>query len=498
MSQSKGDGSKSRREPGETGAADSASGNRGAKVGLSGRWGRREVLRIGALGAAAIPGLTLAELLHADEQATLQATHKAAQQAALLKTPARADACIIIHLNGGPSHLDMWDMKPDAPAEVRGEFQPISSSLVGISVSEHLPRMAKWMNRCTLVRSMHHSVNNAHAAAVYVSLTGHDRGEIGGGTRPTDNPSPGAVLSHVRPAPPDAVPHVALPYMTKEGAGGPPQPGFFGGWMGRAFDPLWILKDPNAVDFSIPEFTLRLDDSPERLAQRGNLLSRLNSRIDVEDPTSGPRSMNRFQSRALDVLTSNHTQAAFRLDQEPTELRESYGRNIYGQSCLLARRLIEAGTRVVTVSWAPDANATWDTHGGNFKKLKNPLLPQFDAAFSSLVNDLQQRGRLERTLVAVLGDFGRTPKINKNDAGRDHWNYCYSVLLVGGGTRQGYVHGASDKIGAFPADRPVTPGDIIATIYHALGVDYRRQLYDSLGRPHRIVPTGDLVDELLS
>jgi uncharacterized protein (DUF1501 family) len=208
--------------------------------------------------------------------------------------------------------------------------------------------------------------------------------------------------------------------------------------------------------------------------------------------------MNRFQQRALDVLTSSTTQAALRLDREPAELRDAYGRNIYGQSVLLARRMIEAGTRLVTVSWAPDANATWDTHGGNFKKLKNTLLPQFDAAFSTLIDDLSARGMLERTVVAVLGDFGRTPKINGNDGGRDHWNFCYSILFAGGGFRPGLVYGASDRTGAFPADRPVTPGQSIATLYQALGVDYRRQLLDSLQRPHRIVPVGDVVPELLT
>jgi len=443
------------------------------------RLSRREILRLGALGAS---GLTLPRLLAAE---------------ALGHTP-RADACIIMHLNGGPSHLDMWDLKPQAPNEVRGEFQPIATSVSGIQLSEHLPRLAKMMQHATLVRSMHHSVNNAHAAAVYVSLTGHDRGEIGGGTLPTDNPSPGSVLSLLRPTSAQAVPHAALPYVTKEGAGGPPQPGFFGGWLGRGYDPLWILKDPNSPDFSVPEFTLRQDVSLDRLSSRGALLSRFNAYLASSEDRGGPQAMSRFQQRAFDVLTSTTTQAAFRLDEEPAALREAYGRNIYGQSVLLGRRLIEAGTRLVTVSWAPDANATWDTHGSNFKKLKDPLLPQFDAACSSLLSDLATRGMLERTLVAVLGDFGRTPKINANDAGRDHWNYCYTIMLAGGGIRGGHVHGASDKIGAFPADRPRSPADIIATMYHLLGVDHRRELHDSFGRPHRIVPTGEVIEDLLA
>jgi hypothetical protein len=415
-------------------------------------------------------------------------------------TVAKADACIVLFLNGGPSHLDMWDMKPTGPAEIRGEFNPISTSLADVHVCEHLPRLAKQMHRVTLVRSMNHSVNNAHALAVYTAMTGHDKGDanVAIGSGGSDNPSPGAVLARVRPSNSDAVPHVCLPYMTKEGAGGPPQPGFWGGYLGRAYDPLWVLKDPNAADFSVPEFALASDVSVERLTNRGQLLTSLNGGIVATQGRNAFDTMNRFQQRALDVLTSETVRNAFRLEQEADAVRECYGRNIYGQSVLLARRLIESGTRVVTISWAPDANATWDTHGGNFKKLKDTLLPQFDAACGTLLQDLADRGRLERTLVAVIGDFGRTPKINGNDGGRDHWNYCYTVMLAGGGIKPGYVFGASDRIGAFPADRPVTPGDLVATIYSLLGVDPAQELYDSQARPHRVIPKGDVIHELVA
>ena len=206
--------------------------------------------------------------------------------------------------------------------------------------------------------------------------------------------------------------------------------------------------------------------------------------------------MNGFQKRAMDLLTSEETQQAFRISEEPAKLRDAYGRNIYGQSTLLARRLIEAGTRMLTLSWAPDANATWDTHGQNFKKLKQTLLPQFDAACSSLIDDLLNRSMLDRTLIAVMGDFGRTPKVNTN-AGRDHWNYCYSLMLVGGGMKPGFIFGSSDKTGAFPASNPLVPGDVIATMYHALGIRHDELLYDRLNRPHRLVPDGDVVNDLL-
>lgn len=444
------------------------------------RLSRRHLLQAGGLG---LMGLTLPRVLRAaaDEQSPVP----------------QADHCIVLFLNGGPSHLDMWDLKPEAPDGIRGEFNPIDSSLPGYRVSEHLPRLARQMHRATIVRSMHHSVNNAHAAAVYCALTGHDRGELGGGTQPTDYPSPGSVTSMLRPPERIVVPQVCLPYITKEGAGGPPQPGFFGGFLGASRDPLFVLRDPNAPDFGVPELTLTADVSLERLASRRQLFSEVDARLASYAGQAQYDGLDQFQRQALELLTSEASQVAFRLSEEPDAARDAYGRNIYGQSVLLARRLIEAGTRFVTVSWAPDANATWDTHGGNFKKLKGTLLPQLDAAASSLIGDLAERGMLERTIVAIFGDFGRTPRINNADAGRDHWNFCYSLMLVGGGFKQGLVYGASDKIGAFPTQSPLTPGDIVATIYRALGIDPTREIYDPLRRPHRLVPVGDVVPDLL-
>ncbi|MEO1994268.1 MAG: DUF1501 domain-containing protein [Planctomycetaceae bacterium] len=439
---------------------------------------RRHLIHVGSLGGV---GLTLPGLLAAGARAKphLKAT---------------ADACIVIFLNGGPSHLDMWDMKPQAATSIRGEFAPVSSALPGFEVCEHLPEMAKQAGKLTVVRSMHHGVNNAHAAAVYASLTGHDRGEIGGGARPTDYPCPGSVVAMRRPVRADTVSHVCLPYITREGAQGPPQPGFFGGFLGRAHDPLFVLKDPNATDFAIPELTLQTDISAQRLDVRRQLFEQL----DQTANQLGAASMSRFQTRALDLLASQRAQTAFRVSDEAESVRTRYGRNTYGQSVLLARRLVEAGTRLVTVSWAPHANATWDTHGSNFKSLKSTLLPQFDRACSSLLDDLQQRGLLERTLVAVLGDFGRTPKINANNAGRDHWNYCYSLVLAGGGIQAGLVYGASDRIGGYPARNALEPGDIISTIYAALGIPHDSEIHDQLGRPYRLVPTGDVVHDLLA
>ena len=441
---------------------------------------RRHLLQLGMLG---MTGITLPRLL-AEEQ-----SHSGIKTA--------ADSCILLFLNGGPSHLDMWDMKPNAPTGIRGEFQPIATSVPGVQFSEHLARTAPWMHECTLIRSVHHSVNNAHAAAVYAALTGHDRGELGGGAKPDDHPAIGSVTGQVRPPVTPTVPYVSLPYVTKEGAGGPPQPGFFGGWLGRQFDPLFVLKDPNAPDFTIPELTPLAGLFDSRLRNRQHLQQQFDGRFSPQAnaPVSG---FNGFQERAFDLLCSTEVQRAFRLSDESEAVREGYGRNIYGQSTLLARRLIEAGTRVVTLSWAPDANATWDTHGSNFVTLKNTLLPQLDLALSSLLKDLSERSMLQRTLVVVMGEFGRSPKINNANGGRDHWNFVYSVMMAGGGIKRGNVYGASDKIGGEPALNPVGPADIVATIYHQLGIGTDLELYDSLHRPHQLVPWGHPIMDVVS
>jgi hypothetical protein len=428
---------------------------------------RRQILQAGAIGYL---GLSLPRLLRADAA----------------RTTTSADSCILIFLNGGPSHLDMWDMKPEAPAEVRGEFKPVSTTVPGVQLSEHLPRLARQVHRTTILRSVHHSVNNAHAAAVYTALTGHDRGDatIAIGANPNDNPSIGSVVSSQRPPNTTVVPYVSLPYITKEGAGGPPQPGFFGGLLGRTRDPLWVLNDPNAPNFAVPELTPAGDVPLPRLGERRDLLR-------------GVGQLDPIQQKAFDLLTAPATQKAFRIELESAKTRDSYGRNIYGQSVLLARRLIEAGSRVACISWAPDANATWDTHGKNFESLKTRLLPQLDAAVSSLLDDLSVRGMLERTLVVVMGEFGRSPKVNPA-AGRDHWNFCYGLMMAGGGVKAGHVFGASDRIGSRPSSNPVIPADVISTIFHCMGISKDLDLRDNQDRPFQLVPWGDVIRDVLS
>jgi len=305
------------------------------------------------------------------------------------------------------------------------------------------------------------------------------------------------VVGMCRPPREAVVPFVSMPYVTAEGAGGPPQPGFFGGWLGRSFDPLFVLKDPSALDFGMPEMSPPEGVGPMRLRRRKGLESEMGGLPPGLDRDRRLCDLDRFQARAFELLTSPAAQKAFRIEREDPRTRDRYGRNIYGQSVLLARRLIEAGTRVAAISWAPDANATWDTHGQNFAKLKNTLLPQLDAALSSLLDDLAVRGMLGRTLVAVMGEFGRSPKINK-DAGRDHWNYGYSLFLAGGGIKAGHVHGASDKIGGRPQSDPVAPAEIIATIYRCLGIPADLELHDQLQRPQTVVPHGRPIGAILA
>lgn len=447
---------------------------------LAAEWTRRRWLQAGWCGAAG--ALTLPRLLAAEASQPRKV----------------ADHAIFVFLDGGPSHLDMWDMKPSAPDGIRGEFQPIATSLPGYQMCEHLPRLAQHAHRATVVRSMHHTVNNSHGAAVYTALTGHDRGEAGGLAAPTDHPHMGAVMAKIRPTPPNVLSHVHLPYITQEGAGNPPQPGFFGGFLGRSYDPLFVLKDPNAADFKVPELSLETDVSTQRLSERRRLFEGLGAQLPHHVHRSAATEMTALQGRALDLLSTPAAQRAFRLDEEAAADRERYGRNVYGQSVLLARRLIEAGTRLVTVSWAPNANATWDTHGSNFQSLKTTLLPQLDAACSSLITDLHERGMLQRTIVAIFGDFGRTPRINANNGGRDHWNYCYSLMLVGGGFRAGQIYGSSDATGSFPASNPLTPADVLCTMYQSLGVSPLTEIRDQLNRPMRVVPGGEVVPDLLA
>lgn len=444
---------------------------------------RRNMLQVGTIGAL---NLALPRLLAAEERL------------AQAGTAPRAESCILVFLNGGASHLDMWDMKPDLPKEMRSEFQPIATTVPGVRVCEHLPRLARRMGDCTLVRSVHHR-EVAHAPAVYTALTGVPSNVRAGllGAKATDHPAVGSVVGRYRPPTAQVMPYVLMPHLTAEGAGGPPQPGFLGGWLGKTHDPFLVLKGADGPDsFNLPAILPDVGMTADRVKDRGRLLAGVSGASQAPQTGQAPE-LERLQARACDLLTSPAAQKAFRLEQEPAKVRDNYGRNIYGQSLLLARRLVEAGTRLACISWAPDANATWDTHGANFAKLKNPLLPQLDAGLPALLDDLSARGLLERTLVVVMGEIGRTPKINAG-AGRDHWEFCYTVLFAGGGVKGGFVYGASDKYGAYPSQNPVGAGDVIATIYHALGIPPDLELRDRLDRPIALLPEGAPIPDVFA
>jgi hypothetical protein len=401
---------------------------------------------------------------------------------------ARARAVIFLHQYGGPSHLDTFDMKPNAPDAIRGEFQPIVSNVPGISVCERLPSMARVMDRVIVVRSLQHTMKN-HNSAGYYSLTGH--------APPTDDqrlrdtrdlfPAYGSVVDRLAPAPVAGVPtFVAYPHVIRDGS---VTPGQHASFLGKAHDPLFIGQDPNSPDFRLPELSLPANLSPERLDNRREMMRIVDQQTELLEFSARARGIEAHYERALTMLSAPGFKKAFDLSAEPEAVRDAYGRTTYGQGCLLARRLVEAGVKFVNVYFSPvigGCEGGWDTHGFNDKPmypiLKKYLLPITDQTLPTLLEDLDARGLLDTTLVVWVGEFGRSPRIN-NIAGRDHWPQCYQAVLAGGGVKRGAVFGSSDKNGAFPASDPVRPEDLSATMFHLLGLDPRDEVRDALNRP---------------
>ena len=416
----------------------------------------------------------------------------------------RIKSCILVFYYGGPSHLDTFDPKPAAPAEVRGEFKPIATSVPDLHIGEHLPRMARCMHKVALVRSVTHR-NRLHDSASIETLTGRpspqgDRKEFA----PIKQffPCHGSALHYIRRDQIKPIPHAALPFVFHNVIDVPCQGG---GFLGTAYDPLAVGSDPASGTYGIGAISLPANVTGGRFEQRRRLLNDL-QRTDAADDAAAvePR---RFHGRAFDLLESDHVRRALDLDTEPVAVRERYGVypggrhiddhttpggpkdgfacHLRGQNLLLARRLVEAGVPFVNVYDYKQQGLNWDAHAKNFELHKRDLLPPMDRALSALIEDLDQRGLLGTTLVVATGEFGRTPRINK-DAGRDHWPDCYTVLLAGGGVKGGYVHGASDRLGAFPARDPVTPADIAATIFWRFGVDPAAEIHDLTGRPWKV------------
>jgi hypothetical protein len=451
--------------------------------------GRRHFLKGGLLAAACA---TLGGFLRL--RATAAGPH-----------PATADSCVLIFLNGGMSHLDTFDPKPDQPAEVRGEFAPIRTTAPGVLVGEHLPLMARQAHRYALVRTVGFDGRlGNHSPACYHMLTGREpQGEAAVLAPPTreDHPTIGSAAARLRPTPAAVPPFVMAPDVLIENAH--LTPGQFAGWLGSRYDAFNVRSDPSLPGFSVPALTRPAEVSEGRLAGRRGLLDQLDAgRPDLAASPPG-RELGPHYERAFDLLTGTRAQAAFRLAAEPEPVRERYGLSVFGQSVLLARRLVEAGVRFVNVHWPNvGGGANWDTHSDGFRRLKSALLPPADRAISALLDDLADRGLLARTLVVVLTEFGRAPQIGKTfqnsggPAGRDHWSNCFSVLLAGGGVAGGVAYGRSDARGAYPAEKPLTPADVVATVYHALGIDPRATLHDAQGRVHRLCE-GNPIAELL-
>ncbi len=416
----------------------------------------------------------------------------------------RARSCILIYLLGGPPHLDMFDLKPDAPKEVRGPFEPIATNVPGVQICELLPQLARITDKYSLIRSVSHP-NSNHTPMIYYTLTGRPTAQplLDNDIRPpqrSDFPHVGSVLAKFKATPSSLPGFIALPELAiRSSTQGEfkrvrnPLRGGAAGFLGPKFDPLSVNGEPGTRE-AIPALALPDGVSADRFETRAALLSVL----DHPARSSAARAMHDVQQQAV-LLTgaaNRGTFPAFSLDDEPAELRDRYGRHRFGQTMLLARRLAEAGVPMISIHFNEMTVCDgWDTHSKNFDALKSELLPMVDQSLSALLEDLDRRGRLSETLVACLGEFGRTPKINGN-AGRDHWGDCGSALLAGGGILGGQVLGASDSIGAYPVSDKVDPVDIHATLYHCLGLEPELKIHDELQRPWDI-STGQVLSRLL-
>ncbi|MES1213397.1 MAG: DUF1501 domain-containing protein [Singulisphaera sp.] len=461
---------------------------------------RRDILQIGGLGAL---GLTLPTLL-----GSRAAARPEIAAGPVRRTAGKAQACILIYLFGGPSQIDTFDMKPAAPPDFRGEFQPISTRVPGLQICEHFPRLAQQTDKLAIVRSMHH-LHPRHGYGLYYMFTGreHARPDLDAAPAADDFPSLSSMVAKVQGPRGDFPPAVTLPRWNRFLDLPNEYAGEVAGFLGKTYDPWLVKADATGRNFATSGVELPDGITLDRLAARRGLLREFNGelgRLADREPCDQLESLYR---QALAIVTSPRARQAFNLAEEPASLRESYGTEPFGQGLLLARRLVEAGATLVTVNWHDDGRDVkspfWDTHKDNFTTLKNVLIPPLDRALSGLLADLSERGLLDSTLVVVMGEFGRTPRIGRivmnnatNASGRDHWPHAYSILLAGGGVRGGQVYGESDELAAHVKDRGVTPPDLAATILHALGIDPRERIFDRQGRP-QMLATGQPVWELL-
>jgi uncharacterized protein (DUF1501 family) len=433
---------------------------------------RRDFLRLGSGGLFGM-GLTLPRLL--DLQARAAAQGK----------PANDVSLIFLFLHGGLSTIDTWDMKPAAPVEFRGEFKPIATHVPGIQITEHLPRTARQMDKVALIRSFRHH-NSDHGPADHYMLTGYfPQAGFNAGLNPNNQrPAHGSIIARKLGPRGSVPPYICLPKMHP--SAGP-------AYLGSGAAPFVIEADPNAPDFAVPDIVPPPALDANRLEARKQLLARIDRFQQAAEVRANrdAQAVSVFQRKAFELMTSPEAKKAFNIHVEPDKLRDEYGRNSLGQACLMARRLVEAGVRCVTVD-----HSNWDTHNDNFNTLKRDLLPTLDGALATLFRDLAERGLRAKTLVVVTGEFGRTPRINK-DAGRDHWGPSFTVALGGGGIQGGRVVGGSDARAERPAGEPLGPEDLAATMYHLMGIDPEDEFYTPEGRPVKIANNGRIIHGLL-
>ena len=462
---------------------------------------RRQLIQAGGAG---LFGLSLPRLLEAEQQQPF--------------VNGRAKSVIFLFLFGGPSQLETFDLKPDAPSKIRGPFKPIASRTPGLMIGEHLPKTAQISDKFCVIKTMTHSFNDHSGAGHYLQTGRRWHVPIGGGflATPKDWPSMGSVVEYLSSREQtqtvrDLPSYMVLPNWlgALQEKGQYRRPGQYGGWLGRAYDPLntdiqkkdlkdnpyWRDCTDDELKFEIEGLVRRKGLSLQRLRQRKSLLRQFDSqrrRIDNQRAST----FNQFKQRALDLVTSEKTRQALDITRESDKQRDAYGRHLYGQSCLMARRLVEAGVRFVTVHYDCVDGYSWDSHRSSHH-LQNHLIPTFDQAYSALITDLDQRGLLEETLVVAIGEMGRTPKAN-DKWGRGHWSTLFPAVLAGAGVRGGIVYGESDKHAEYPIDKPTSPEDLAATVYQTLGIAPEIRLPDAQGRPVHIVQGGSPLDEIFA
>jgi hypothetical protein len=472
-------------------------------------YSRRELLRIGG---SSVLGLSLSSLLQSEQaRANEDARYGGIGFG-------KAKHVILCYLQGGPSHLDLWDPKPEAPDNVRSDFKPIDTKLPGTQFTELLPLLAQELDKTTLLRAVSYTPVGLfnHTAAIYQMMTGYTADKVSPSGQleqpsPKDFPNYGCHIVKAKPPEVPMLPYVMLPRPLQEsnviGKGGT------AGFMGRAYDPYYLYPPGDDMDMAkmdrirVDDLQLRAEVPQDRLARRASLRDNVNASFDQLEKSVSKYALNEYYDKALSLVLSGKAREAFNLEAEKVETRDRYGKNAFGQSCLLARRLIEAGTRVVQVNWPKVANSdnhSWDVHTGLPQRMKNQNSPMLDSGLSALIADLDQRGMLADTLVLAVGEFGRSPKRGVSTSGnsntpdgRDHWPYCYTGIIAGAGVKRGNVWGKSDLTASAPVDNPVHPIELLATIYHSVGMNPRKTIYNHLNQPREMVGA-DAVTGILS